>query len=371
MRWLLAEADDSRPVWFTFAALVSVIGGLALYIAVFIRSGEYPFEEWKLTQFHASYLEYGFIKRGVIGTIFLFIFEFLDLERTEKIISVVIFDGVLFFFFVWLLRHVLFRAGADRNWALVFAILLVMSPLGLSQWSFDVGRLDHLNFILFLFCAFALHHQRPALSGLLAGLCVLIHEAFAVYAIPGLIFIEMALARSRKENVSTRSLALIASPSLLAFLLVAIWGNIEDPADLQKLATHYDGFEVWSRGFLEPSLTLGVPGYLVVAAYLALIYALFFRFFVEVGGRCAATLLLVVPLLLFIAGKDYARWLHIIFISFFIVLNSTQGLLPRSRTPFGRLEKVCFLLLCIPLGPIGITTALPFVPYFGGLLFKG
>jgi hypothetical protein len=59
------------------------MGGLALYIAVFIRSGQYPFEEWKLTQFHASYLEYGFIKRGVIGTIFLFIFEFFQVSFTQ------------------------------------------------------------------------------------------------------------------------------------------------------------------------------------------------------------------------------------------------------------------------------------------------
>lgn len=360
----LFRAEHWWPYIFFLAAVGSSIAGIALYIAVFLKSGHLTFLDWKLTQFHASYLEFGFIKRGIVGTPFLLIFEGLNLDKTEKIIAVVLFDSILYLIFLVVVGRALFFKEIERIWVAIFAALLIFSPLGLSQWSFDTGRLDHLNFILLALCASALLREKYFLSGSLAAFGVLVHEAFAIYAVPSLIFIEIARARARKNHTGVMKLSILIGPAFVAFASVVIWGNIENPTDLQKLATFYNGSSVWDRGFMEPALSLSFLSYLTIVIYIALTYILFFRLAIANGGAWATALIFVTPLVLFVAGIDYARWLHIIFISLILVMIA----MPKQSIMPTRLEKICCIILCIPLGPIGITTVLPYLSYLGRML---
>ena len=106
--------------------------------------------DWKLTQFHVNYFDYGFIRRGFIGTLFYPLFsQIIDNVVLQKII---IFWKETFLFFLYSSAIIIFfirkTANLKLKFRLFFVISFILSPCGLVEAAYDFGRYDHFNFIL-------------------------------------------------------------------------------------------------------------------------------------------------------------------------------------------------------------------------------
>ena len=190
-------------------------------------------------------------------------------------------------------------------------------------------------------------------AGLAAAAGVLIHEAFAIYAVP----LILASAWSAAGPGGTERIRTTGPPVLCAgtaALAVLVLGGSESAAALQ-IGT---GAYVWKRGLIE--IGWGLPWYqaAVLAGYWLILLALLFRTRrANPAGPGLLTLAALCPLALNLFGIDHGRWLTI----GFLVVSTALALQVRhfaGRWPqLTGAEKRIGCLLALPLGPHGVTGA--------------
>ena len=316
---------------------------------------------WKLTSFHVNYIDFGFVKRGVVGTAVKPLFDAFDDGSAGELVLMFAFDiacvAVFFYLFSKACDHLLKDAGNLRNYIKSVAAI---SPVGISQFAYDVGRLDHLNYILLIACIVAIARRRLVLSGLLAALAILIHEAFFIYGAP------VIVAYTMSRQVDPRKLYVFVFALLYAAGLVFSFGNSDVPLN-QILSNEASiGAEVWDRGIFLGNLPLSVYEYLIVIPYIISAYLLLYRVYTANDMKVDPIFLSTfAPLTLFVLGIDFFRWTHIVVVVVFaaIFVKSTERCLIFS-SPGWRIRDVPLLLLLVPLGPIGIDIGFPVVLKF-------
>tara|TARA_B110000908_G_C10209505_1_gene429450 strand:+ start:351 stop:1457 length:1107 start_codon:yes stop_codon:yes gene_type:complete len=356
---------------FYLLSLFSWLFGALLYFAVFVRDGGFGALDWKITQYFVSYWDYGFIKRGVVGTIVHPLFSNFDSHSTIPRLFIIIIDFAVFVAFV-VISNKRLRLIEDNSSRLLLRALLVFSPLGFCQWSFDVGRYDHIALVLTLSSCFLLEARRFFAAGMVMIAAVICHEAAALYGCAIMFILILTLHNNRYETELLNSLFKSLAPPIFAFCAIIFWGNIEETYQLTYLErTHGGGWSVWGRGALQPALHLPIAQYGLNAFYFLLVAILFYPTLKASASKWAIIMSILPILLLFLAGIDYPRWIHLFFMSCFILIL----FLPAARTKVmfslsnSRLQLVSSSLLLIPFGPIGITAALPYVSSMLKLFF--
>ena len=128
-------------------------------------------------------------------------------------------------------------------------------------------------------------------------------------------------------------------------------------------STHMQGADVWGRTIFQPALGLSIQQYIVLLFYLVMPYVLLRKFYqanlLEID---LIFIFALAPLLLFALGIDYARWTHLAFVSVLIAIffHVANGRVSFSVRELG-LPKFGLFFYILPLGPIGIARALPYV----------
>ncbi|MDX1489001.1 MAG: hypothetical protein R3268_12410 [Acidiferrobacterales bacterium] len=313
---------------------------------------------WKLTSFHVNYVDFGFVKRGVVGTAVKPIFDALDDGGFGELAFLFAFDiacvAIFFYLFSKVCDNLLKDSKDLKNYIKSVAAI---SPVGLAQFAYDVGRLDHLNYILLVVCIVAIAQGKFILSGFLGAVAILIHEAFFLYGAPVLI----AFAISRKTDL--RRFYAFVFTMLYAAGLVFSFGNSTVPLDQILSEEASIGSEVWDRGIFLSNLPLSVYEYFSVVPYLIAAYLLLYRVYSANDMKVDLIFLSTfAPLVLFALGIDFFRWTHIVVVVVVaaIFVKSTERTLSFS-TPGWRLRDAPLLLLLLPLGPIGIDIGFPVV----------
>ena len=320
---------------------------------------------WKLTQFYVNYIDFGFVKRGVVGTLLYPVFSQIGGQAASAAIVIVFADFLVFLSLLLLLRRAmenLFPANSELM--MVIKTIIVVSPVGVIQLSYDAGRFDHLNFILAGCALMLLLERRFVLAGMSVAVGVLVHEAMILFVFP--VLMAACLTLIGKSGNLTERLRLAAGFALLPVLaagLVAFRGN--PGVDLASVLppSVMQGADVWGRSFFQPALSLSIQQYIVLLFYLVMPYVLLRKFYQ--ANHLEVDLIFIFalsPLALFALGIDYARWTHLAFVSvliaiFFHVANSRGSFSVRELG----LPKFGLFFYILPLGPIGITRALPYV----------
>lgn len=323
------------------------------YFHLYRRDGAWRFFDFKATQYAVNYLEHGFVKRGLVGTVFFFV-------EHEHVRSLMI--GLTTVFFVLLFRAIDTQVCARREstGGEVVRALLATSPFGAFQLSFDAGRYDVINLYLLVAALFGIAHGRIALASVLASIGVLVHEAFVVYGLP----LILALQYSRMRAVPGRpravpelaAIALLITGPVACALAIVVLGN---SAAVTRLR-YGTGQEVWERGLFEVSFGETPLEAVVLVLVLASLYGWLAAFYRRnKGGFDVFALASLAPLGLFLLGVDCARWTALCFMTILVVVLikiQLQGWTLEARS----LRYGMFLAL-LPWGPIGITDLFPLV----------
>lgn len=348
-------------------SLLSWAFGLSLSLAFAVRDRSLEnFIPWKMAQYYVNYFELGFVKRGMLGTLLYPIMKATNDDRFLAITFVVLLDLAVVLAGLALIQRVFDREPLrDKMIGDVVKFILVFSPVGIMQLSYDVGRFDHVTTILAIISLFLILKGSTFLAGLLFGIGVLIHEAVFVFAFPVLLMILIVVHNGRRPfRISVLSGRFSITPVACA-AAVLLFGNTD--ADLSSILPAWvdRGMEVWQRGLFEPSSNLTEFQYATLAFY-ALTPSVFLIHFYRSNRLPLDSLFLATwfTLLLFWLGIDYSRWCHLIFVSncLVIMFHLTQGRC-ELRTD-SRLVNTLFFAYALPLGPLGTDDLLPYVEIF-------
>lgn len=344
-----------------------LLGFLQVLVA-YVRDNVFNFLDWKITQHFVSYWEFGFVKRGLIGSITKPIFKYLNLNFTQQSIVLIFIYFLIFLTFVIYLDKLL-KNKKFGSYSLILRAILIFSPLGFFQWSYDLGRFDQIIFLILIFICHLINKEYYLLSGILAVVCSLIHEASSFYGL-SIIAINI-LIRYKFENLGFKFKIIIKNylPMFLVLILVFLFGSLNE-SELDMIKNYGQGWRVWNRGALEPNFKLTFYDYSLILIYLFALIK-FFSYLIKKQIDFFELLLCLLPALsLFALGIDYARWLHVLFFTFLIpIISSLNSNITNEKLSLKSINGLSILFLIIPLGPIGVIEPLPYMYSFFQKIF--
>ena len=350
----------SGKLLFILLCSLAYLIGLSPHLLAWFTTGAPPDAlAWNMTHYHVSYADFGFMRRGLMGTVMApLLAPFADGGAAEYAIMLAI-DAALVLVLILIAARLFLRPGAaapGQTWLLAG---LILSPAGFVQLGFDAARLDHVNFVLAAIAMAAVARGWPLAAGALLLATVLIHEAALFYAVP-VVAAQAWLCRTRWLDLLAAAL-----PALAAAVALFLWGGVEVdlsvalPADINLAAS------VWSRDLLEPARGFPPLHYLIAAYFAAVPLFLLHRHYRL--NHVPADLLFLAPfatLALFALGVDYGRWSQVLFFSVLLVIAAAPSLGRARGLDLDPLPaRAVIVPWLLPLGPIGIALLYPFIPW--------
>jgi hypothetical protein len=319
-----------------------------------------------------NYFDYGFIKRGLIGT-FFYVTNLSNLIGHEYILiqASTFISASLIVFIVILFLHQ--NNLIKNNWALITLLLFSPATTHFFAWG---GNLD--NFLMIIYLVIFLYVKNIWLQAFFIFIGLLVHEAFAFF-IPAILFLTLA-----KHNHSflgfIHSIVPIIFSAIAAIFLVLVFGETNMSIDeyflsmKEKMPNIYN--EVKSRGALESDLwwsgyneisysvndyrseSLPVQTLLLNAIYvfpataICIIFSLLCCIFLrrEIIYKVLLFLVLTFPILMIVLANDYYRYTS--FVMFISIIFLFKGYKENLINKIPDRYLICLLPICL-LGPYG------------------
>ncbi|MGG7567558.1 hypothetical protein ACQ5SO_15515 [Rhodovulum sp. DZ06] len=355
---------------------------LAFWAAGFPGRG--VFLDYNLNAWVMSWQEFGWLRRGLVGSLLHPWFEAVGRSTGAVRWTMIALDGACALGLAFTARaalRALEGAGAPRL-AAVLRFGLIVSPVGFVQVGWDVGRYDHVLFLLLAGMAAALLRGRALAAGLTWALAALVHEGALFLFAPAALF---AFERGRAvAGRAAAQAALLAPPALAAGALLLLSAQPTD-AEIAALWPHLANYDsAWDRPLVVLPLHLRWWEVLPALVYAAAPYMLAAK---VARGAGMAPRDLLMPLAmsapLYALGWDWLRWGQLGFAAMIALLalavldrrRAGQGVedageaggrgageaggpgAPADLPAGGGLGAWWPYLL--PLGPLGVARALP------------
>ncbi|MFT5005372.1 MAG: hypothetical protein ACI8YI_000983, partial [Paracoccaceae bacterium] len=94
---------------------------------------------------HMNYVDFGFVKRGLLGTLFRPVLALMADGSMAEVATILVFDIAVCLGLIASLAFVLKPRAANLGQSLWFLMLiLLIAPTGFMQFGFDITRYDHL-----------------------------------------------------------------------------------------------------------------------------------------------------------------------------------------------------------------------------------
>lgn len=350
--------NKERQNGFVLLALLAWLIGASPHLMGWALSGTPPDAlVWNLTHYHVSYQEFGFLRRGLVGSAIAPLFAVLPDGGLAEYGVMLGLDLLLCLGLAVVASRLFLPLTNAAPGQRFFAAAVLIAPAGMMQMGYDMARLDHVNFVLIALAVAAVLKGRTVQAAILVTAAMLVHEAVLFYGVP--VVCALALRRSVIDA------ATIALPALAAAAALVLWGGTEADLSVALPPEANLAASVWSRELLEPARGFA-PLHYLVAAYAALVpLLLLYRHYRQ--NSSTLDLLFLAPaatLALFALGVDYGRWSHCLFFAVLLVLAAAPMLDRRRGADLSPLPvKLVIAPWLLPLGPIGIALLYPFIPW--------
>lgn len=284
-------------------------------------------ESWNTSHYAVNYFDFGFVKRGLVGSFYYLLFD----ELTQKSLLIyqvsmlIVSLGMCFLFFK--------KIGYENSFLF---LLFIISPATVMQFSSDLGRFDSLLLCFFLLSILCLKNRYAFCFFSCLG--VLTHEIYIFLFLPASFLLFLGQGKEIK-GASKFFKEAISEPLLYAILcfilMVLLFGKYEDGhskfmlmlsqkmpvPELGDIPVH-SSFWVWTRDiadnlnftFIKFSQPILVTYYLVLLVGLGL----YFKFLKVPLLKFHYLLIILTSLPMFVLGTDWARWISLMYISIFV-----------------------------------------------------
>jgi len=322
---------------------------------------------WNRDIFLINYELFGFVKKGLIGTIFN-INQQNVVFFSRTIATIIIIFSILIYSLIVIDKNLI----KEKKYLILFGI----SPFFFSNIGYDFGRLDHFGILFTLLLALLIIKRKDIfLLEIVSPILILIHDIHFFTTIIFLSYVQF------KINRPTFCKLYVLFLSFLILLILHFYGDIDQQLYNKYLYT-YSFIKIYFQQ-TQIENTLLWWSYLYDQRYTTILYRhifsiilyLFFCFFFLkfLKNKIQSLLLISTYFLLFILSIDHSRFLSIFIINivmFFLVLkfNTQENInLPKFKN---------YYYLIIFLGPWGVGPCLPILTIlkkfflFGQLTFN-
>ncbi|MEM1276270.1 MAG: hypothetical protein AAGH74_07080 [Pseudomonadota bacterium] len=357
----MKQGPSSHAIFWSvilFGLAASVIANVFLMIIV-VGQIQFPYvPRYLLFQYLFSYQDLGFVRRGLIGSLF-------DLPNDAgRVWQVYVFAtgqfaALLIAMAYWLNRH------GDPG----FAWIVVLSPATFLQVGFDFGRLDALFVLL---TALNLMSRKPW-PILVLPLMVLIHEGSIVMFAPLIVLGHVYRFGITPMLVASAALAVgfvvwfALDTQLLEVPIYEVYPALPPVTDILRLS-FAENWKMAIGHYAETwSLMIDVPFFLLV--HLVAGFYIFFLFAYVRGQmppglwRLLLSVACLTPLLLSPVGIDLGRWAAMSVFNLILLNLAWARWEPPEKQPMTVLSGGRFAMLCLlfSFGPFAFARPFPFL----------
>ncbi len=326
--------------WLVYAALAAERIGSLIRDPSRIETGR----DWSITFYFANYVDHGFARRGLLGTVLRPLVDRLDDPFLWILGIMAALNLVTTFVLIEMVARRLPHREDRVDMAVFLRVAMVIGSGGVMQLMNEHGALDQVNYLLLILALALLARGRGGFAGLVAAAAILVHEAFAVFALP------LLLSAALLGRDATRLAIGVAVPAGSAIIAVLLFGG----SDAAQSIPHGIGQVAWRRGLFETEDTWHLRDLLLTLWYWVAIGAVL-RWWWRDNGRTAGLYYLAAlsPLALNLLGTDHPRWIGIGVVTALIAIchaGSAIGTRPARLTPA---RAALALILVLPFGPLG------------------
>lgn len=339
---------------YIYVSLLCFLTPLIFHSINYLMGKNFGMIHYFSTSFAVNYFEYGFIRRGFVGTA-------LYLIPSERYQLIALISSTLVFFIIVFLFNKLIKNVEDIKTADFLKVAFAISPFTSFQFGYEIGRLDLYNILLMIYILYLVQKHRW-LAVLILSLCgLLIHESFAVFGLP-LIFSSILFEQSKNFEsnrlLNYKYLATFLICSLVLTFFIFKYGNSE----LIVTNTPGNGQEGWSRdvkGFWVYDLhSVGWFNFAVTFIVITGTYLYLLKFYWSNNSKLDLFFLAALaPLLLFFVANDYARFAALIGIVIMAIVF-IKAIFCKWKLTYRYLPYVG-LIYILPLGPMGYMETFP------------
>ena len=320
---------------------------------------------WNATHYAINYTDFGFVKRGLIGSLYTLVNGSFSQE------SLLLFQS-LFIVALIFITHLLFsKLGLQKNF---IYILFIVSPATFMQFGSDFGRFD--SILVSLFMLSVLYRNSSILFLVFSIVGILTHEIYTFALLPAafLLYLSNRVDLISLKDVLTKSIKNKVLYLLLASILIVVllgsyelgYEQILNTFSKSNLPSSYIEYhttnltgrplEIWTRSIMDNlEFTSSRLSLSVSTIYMTIIYLVILVYFNILGvsfKKPKYYLILLSGLPMFILGTDWARWLAFIYVSVFIVFITTE------RDKAASISNKHLLIFTL-YGPLGVGGFLP------------
>ena len=305
---------------------------------------------WNRDIFLINYELFGFVKKGLIGTIFNINQE--NLAFFSKTLATII---IIFSIFIYSLVVIDKNLIKEKKYLILFGI----SPFLFSNIGYDFGRLDHLGIVFILLLTLLIIKKKDIfILEIVSPILILIHEIHFFTTIIFLSYVQFKINRTAFSKLYVLLL------SFLVLLILHFYGDL-DQSLYNKYVNTYSFIKIyfqqtqientllwWSYLFDQRYTTILYRHIFNIILYLFLCFFIL-RFFKK---KIQSLLLISTYFLLFILGIDHSRFLSIFIINIvmlFLILKFNA----KDKINLPKFKNYYYLIFF--LGPWGIGPCLP------------
>ncbi|AXN31881.1 hypothetical protein [Vibrio coralliilyticus] len=348
--------------WYiSIALVVSVVS-----IIVFNVNNDFMFKDltmsWTATHYAINYIDFGFVKRGLIGSFY----KIINGSFSQESLFLFQFSFIILLVFV---THFLFLKFNLNN-RFVY-IVFILSPATFMQFGSDFGRFDPI--LVSIFMLSIIYRSNSFVFIIFSILGILTHEIY-IFALLPAAFILYLLERNSLVSFKDIVIGVIKSRDfyiLIASIILIIsmgyyelgYEKILDTFSQSKLPPSYIEFykgwsnvHIWTSSisdnlsFASQRLSLTVD-----TVYMIFIYLIMLVYLHVIGvdfKKPKYYIILVSSFPMFFLGTDWARWLAFIYVSIFLIFITTEGCKAKN------ISNKSILIFSL-YGPLGVGGYLP------------
>ncbi len=325
-------------------------------------------DSWKYAMYAINYNDYGFVKRGFIGTLFKNIFGTFSIQAVNCLFALQLLLAILLT--IYFLHKIRDKFNSSKSY-LVFSLIILLSPATFSHFVFDFGRLDLTITLVFLLQFYLYKKNLLIISSIVSCIGILTHEIYIIiFTFPLLIFV---LHENNHRKDTFLSLFKLMTLPAITTLLLYCFGKYEP--GLNILVAHlntdigldwnyFDSAKVWTRS-LSDNISMGMDNlkslrklfYLfMMSFYLLGTFLYFIVLSVKNGFKISIVYITpFFPLVLIFLGIDNSRWFSfsniLLYMLFVWTMFEEKG--KKIQQPFLGCS-ICILVLNLVLGPYGV-----------------
>ena len=358
-----------------------IIFGLLFFLIFFI--GNFSFYEfqtyifnvktWIRDSYLLNYFDYGFIKRGLIGTILGIRVSDVSIVRPDFLISdgltiyinffSVILISIIIVLYIFLMKKI-FQSGRK------LLVLLAISPFAFLNFGYDAGRYDQIGIIYFLLvCIFIDKKNILFFLVLLSPLFLLIQETNLFLISPFIFFYIYFFEKQKFLNLY------LLSVNIIVLLFLFLFGDAEYTKDtyIWPFHAYFDASKTffeknlfWWQQLFNFKTTIIYRHFFAILIFLILNFYFIDRFknYLHIKKFIFSVLFCFSPIL--ILAIDHSRYVsnYIFILSIFLITIASK------EKYFSKIKIPNYYYLVFFIGPFGVSYSLPYLTIFKKLLLS-